>query len=113
MLDVGDLGNFLQGRSVLGGSRALPPVGGQGGCVVEAVGEVAAHLSERASQLLQSFNTAAGVGLVFKDSEETADFISRHGNPFILQCGVGWGEKGRGGESEVHTACETCESGRK
>ena len=87
----GALGHLLQGRSVLGGSRALPPVGGQGGCVVEAVGEVAAHLSERASQLLQSFNTAAGVGLVFKDSEETADFVSRHGNPFLLQCGEGRG----------------------
>ena len=96
MLDVGDLGHLFQGGSVLGGSRVLPPVGGQGGRVVEAVGEVAVHLSERAPQLLQSLNTATGVNLVFKDSEETADFISRHGNPFILQCGVGWGEKGRG-----------------
>ena len=95
MLGVGALGHLLQGGSVLGRSRALPPVGGQGGCVVKAVGEVAAHLSERASQLLQSFNTAAGVGLVFKDSEETADFVSRHGNPFLLQCG-----EGRGGEGD-------------
>ena len=91
MLGVGGLGHLLQGRSVLGGSRALPPVGGQGGCVVEAVGEVAAHLSERASQLLQSFNTAAGISLVFKDSEETTDFVSGHGNPFLLQCGEGRG----------------------
>ena len=76
MLGVVALGHLLQGRSVLGGSRALPPVGGQGGCVVEAVGEVAAHLSERVFQLLQSFNTAAGVGLALKSSDKFAVFFS-------------------------------------
>ena len=95
VLGVGALGHLLQGRSVLGGSRALPPVGGQGGRVVKAVEEIVGHLKESAPQFLQSLNTAAGVGLVFKDSEATADFVSEHGNPFLLQCGEGRGGEGR------------------
>ena len=107
MLGVGALGHLLQGRSVLGGSRVLPPVGGQGGCVVEAVGEVHDYFRECAPQLLQSLNTAAVRSQVTKASNEFKDFATRRGNPFLLQCEGKGGQRRRGEGNERCVAHET------
>ena len=70
----------------------------EGGSVVEAVGEVTAHLSERAPQCLQCLNTATGVGLVLQDTEETTDLITSQYNLLLLHSVEGRGGDVRGGE---------------
>ena len=112
MLGVGALGHLLQGRSVLGGSRALPPIGGQGGCVVEAVGEVHDYSRECATQLLQSLNTAAVRSQVIKNFDEFLDFVTRLGNPFLLQC-EGKGAQRRRGEVMRGVCCMRHASGEE
>ena len=59
---------------VLGRGGALP--GLKSGGVVEAVGEVAADVSQRPPEVLQCLDAAAGVGLVLNDPEHTPHLIA-------------------------------------